>query len=400
MAVKPRGPGKPSNPGITRDRATLSEHRKRIRSEVTARDEAYAAHMRKWYHEGYVDPITGETITGKALLLAFVRSGRFNEQLVRYFRSLPMETIRTLGFVPRKSLETNYRLLGILQDGMTIVNLLAALGEENAELIAAEMPAQKIRNALSTEEYTEKIRTWYYNGYEDDSGNIIRGKDVLIRCMTEKGSYDTNFRAYAQSLSTTETQRIGCKLHRKIENVLLNAGFSGKGNIEDFLRFIGEPDVPSVLSNQKRKLRANAGMIEPVTQTIENHMTPQADEGVVHVIHTNELEPRYLVYVGETIPTEFRYAMRAIFRRVKRAVSELVELEEYSIGMRTNGKEYDIVFLNRMVEQRMREVRNLVLEAVDEANVSVEAMANSAKPKNRDKVTYMPFGVHFHKESV
>lgn len=52
--------------------------------------------MKRWYHEGYVDPKTKKRITGRELMRGFIRSGNYVKNFLQYTRSLDIEMFHAL----------------------------------------------------------------------------------------------------------------------------------------------------------------------------------------------------------------------------------------------------------------------------------------------------------------
>lgn len=95
--------------------------------ETSTFDEVYLKNMKRWYHQGYMDPKTNQVITGKTILQQCIATKKYAKAFVTYMQTLDAPTIESMGFAMRTSLSTNCRLLGMDAKDMKLESLLKAL---------------------------------------------------------------------------------------------------------------------------------------------------------------------------------------------------------------------------------------------------------------------------------
>lgn len=179
--------------------------------------------LKKWCVGGYFDPRTGRRIYGKDVLLsAFYNKEGFWIELFRYVESLPKETVLAIGGrIPGDRGSFAYRIKKAGYPKISPKNVcvwLGAIDDERAELV------DDIGNLSA-----EGLVKWCHEGYENESGKRVYGKDVLISAA-ESGNFWNEIESYAERLSLVSIKSAGGRFPRfprMLSERLLDDGSEG-----------------------------------------------------------------------------------------------------------------------------------------------------------------------------
>lgn len=235
----------------------LMQGQNKAKTRTTLFNDEYLANMKRWYHEGYIDPKTNTRITGKDIIQQGITTDTFAKTFISYVKSLDPSTKEAIGFAIRNSLSTNFRLMGVKKGDMKIETFLKTIGETDINSVLLQITKQHRRINISPAEYLAKIQNWYTHGYLTDSGKIITGKEIILDCVKENGGYIENFRKYVNSISPTEEKSIGVRFHTSFTGIFRFLGKNPKSSLFDFLKMVGETHPKGITKKLKKPLRIN-----------------------------------------------------------------------------------------------------------------------------------------------
>lgn len=121
---------------------------------------------------------------------------------------------------------------------MNLETLLQGLGESEIEKMLADRTKAQRLNIMDPAEYLQKLKVWYHAGYMTDAGNIKTGREVILECVKNKGSFAQNFIKYIDSLSVEEVTRMKLRIHTQFRSVGRHLGKGANWTLVDFFALI------------------------------------------------------------------------------------------------------------------------------------------------------------------